>query len=107
MHNDIKRNHIKGLFYRGVNMGDIREEGKLLKAVHNEKIKKTPDRIEYAIKQFEENGVEYRLLNGSTGHFHCWRKRDEYLYQYWAGTGKILGHDDIRGINSLIEALLK
>ncbi|WP_313069871.1 hypothetical protein [Lacrimispora sp.] len=88
-------------------MGDIREDGELLKLVHNEKVKKTPDRIEYAIKQFEENGIEYRLLNESTGHFHCWGKRDRSLYQFWAGTGKIMGHDNIRGISSIIEELLK
>lgn len=91
----------------GESMGDLREEGLLLRAAHREKMKNTPDRVMYAIKQFEENGIEYRLLNESTGHFHCWRKRDSELYQFWAGTGKILGHDNIRGIKLLIEALLK
>lgn len=87
-------------------MGDVREEGKLLRVVHNEKMKKTPDRIQYAKKRFEENGIEYRLLNESIGHFHCWGKRNGDLYQFWAGTGKIMGHDNIRGISSLIEKLI-
>lgn len=73
---------------------------------HLERVAKNADRVQYAIEQFEKNNIEYRLLNAQTGHFHCWRKRDGKLYQYWAGTGKILGYNN-RGIHLLIRELLK
>ena len=73
--------------------------------VHQERVAKTPDRVEYAINQFNEHGIEYRLLNPSTGHFHCWRKSDKKLFQFYAGTGKIQGYKMLRGIHSLISIL--
>lgn len=73
---------------------------------HKERVAKNSDRIEYAIKQFEKNDIEYQLKNEAIGHFHCWRKSDGKLYQFWAGTGKILGYNN-RGIHLLIRELLK
>jgi hypothetical protein len=63
------------------------------------------DRIDYAIKQFESHGIEYSLKNEQTGHFHCRRKSDDKLFQFYAGTGKILGNDSERGIHVLIKIL--
>lgn len=63
------------------------------------------DRIGYAIKQFESHGIEYSLKNEQTGHFHCRRKSDDKLFQFYAGTGKILGNDSERGIHALIKIL--
>lgn len=76
------------------------------KEKHKERVAKNQDRIEYAIKQFEMNNIEYVLKNAQSGHFHCRRKSDDELFQFWAGTGKILGYDDVRGIHSLIKLLL-
>ena len=45
------------------------------KQVHSERVAKNPDRIAYAIQQFEAHGIEYQLKNEQTGHFHCWRTR--------------------------------
>lgn len=73
---------------------------------HKERVAKNPDRIQYAIEQFEKHGIKYRLLNGAVGHFHCWRKSDDRLFQFWAGTGKILGYRN-RGIRLLVRELLK
>lgn len=47
------------------------------KQVHSERVAKNPDRIAYAIQQFEAHGIEYQLKNEQTGHFHCWRKSDD------------------------------
>ncbi len=66
---------------------------------------KNPDRIQFAIKQFETNNIEYQLKNESNGHFHCRRKSDDKLFQFWAGTGKILGCEHARGIHTLIKLL--
>ena len=78
----------------------------VLKKKHQERIAKTPSRIEYAIQQFENNEIKYQLKNESIGHFHCWRKSDGKLFQFWAGTGKILGYNK-RGIHLLVKELLK
>lgn len=82
---------------------DIKPE---LKNKHTARVSKTPNRIEYAILQFEKNEIEYQLKNETTGHFHCWRKSDGRLFQFWAGTGKIMGYNN-RGIHLLIKELLK
>lgn len=77
---------------------------------HKERVAKNGDRITYAIEQFQAHGIEYALKNASTGHFHCRRKRDDRLVQFWAGTGKIYdahSHygDSERGIHALIKYL--
>lgn len=63
------------------------------------------DRIDYAVKQLESHGIEYSLKNEQTGHFHCRRKSDDKLFQFYAGIGKILGNDSERGIHALIKIL--
>lgn len=79
----------------------------LAKQSHDERVAKTPDRIAYAEQQFKAAGVEYYLKNASIGHFHCCRKSDGQLFQFWAGTGKIMGYDKCRGIHALIKLLTK
>lgn len=72
---------------------------------HSKRVSEMPDRIAYAKKQFEKNNIEYVLKNEQTGHFHCRRKSDDKLFQFYAGTGKIVGVDDVRGIHSIIKLL--
>lgn len=72
---------------------------------HRERVAKNSDRIAFAIKQFEKHDIECTLKNEQTGHFHCRRKSDDRLFQFWAGTGKIYGYDRLRGIHSLIKLL--
>lgn len=90
-------------------MGDMREVGETLKAMgkaqHDLRVAKTPDRVQYAIKQLEANGIDYILKNESIGHFHCRRKSDSKLFQFWAGTGKIAGQENRRGIYALVKLL--
>lgn len=73
--------------------------------VHRKRVAKNPDRISYAINQFELNNIEFVLKNDQIGHFHCKRKSDGKLFQFWAGTGKILGYDRLRGIHALLKLL--
>lgn len=63
------------------------------------------DRISFAIRQFEKHDIEYVLKNEHTGHFHCHRKSDDKLFQFYAGTGKIQGESNRRGIHALIHLL--
>lgn len=85
---------------------------------HQERVAKTPDRIEYAIKRFEEEGIAYKLKNKSIGHFHLWDSKGN-LFQFWAGTGKIWFdkkvkdargfksfYKDSRGIENCIKIIL-
>ena len=83
---------------------DVKPE---LKKQYDERIAKTPDHVMYAIKQFEKHNIEYTLKNEATGHFHCRRKKDDELFQFWAGTGKILGYTTVRGIHALIHMLVE
>ena len=69
------------------------------------RIANNPNRIQYAIEQFEKYNIEYVLKNETTGHFHCRRKSDDKLFQFYAGTGKIMGYDKARGIHALIRLL--
>ena len=75
------------------------------KETHKKRVAKTPDRIAYVIEQFEKNGIEYSLKSKENGHFHCKRKSDGKLFQFWASTGKILGYEGARGIRALIRLL--
>lgn len=75
------------------------------KQMHTERVGKNSDRIAYAIQQFEVHGIEYQLKNDQTGHFHCRRKSDDRLFQFYAGTGKIQGFSNTRGIHALIRLL--
>ena len=83
-------------------MGDMKEMFEGYKELHRQRVAKNPDRIAYAIKQLERHGIEYTLKNEATGHFHCHRKTDDKLIQFWAGTGKIMGYTNLRGIHNLI-----
>jgi len=62
------------------------------------------ERLQYATKQLQKHGIEFSLKNEQSGHFHCRRKSDDKLMQFWAGTGKIMGHEE-RGIHNLINLL--
>lgn len=74
---------------------------------HKERVAKTPERIEYAIKRFDEEGITYKLKNKSIGHFHILDK-DGNLFQFWASTGKIYFDKktkDARGFKSFYKEL--
>ena len=72
---------------------------------HERRVANNSDRVQYAVQQFEKHNIEYALKNETTGHFHCRRKSDDQLFQFWAGTGKILGQEYRRGIHALIKLL--
>lgn len=75
----------------------------LAKQNHRERVAKNPERIAYAIEQFESNGIQYALKNPEIGHFHAWDANGQ-LRQFWASTGKILGSNR-RGIHNFIKII--
>jgi len=62
------------------------------------------ERLNFAIEQLQANNIEHSLKNETSGHLHCRRKADDKLIQFWAGTGKIMGHE-VKGIHNLIQLL--
>lgn len=76
------------------------------KEKHKERVSDNSRRISFAIEQFKKNNIQYVLKNEQTGHFHCWRKSDDRLFQFYAGTGKIVGVVNARGIAALVDILL-
>ena len=94
---------------REVNLDDSFDCGYHLyaKEKHKERVAKNSERITYAIKQFELNNIEFTLKNEQSGHFHCRRRSDNKLFQFLAGTGKILGYDHLRGIHAIIKLLVR
>lgn len=75
------------------------------KEKYKKRVAKNPDRIQFAIEQLKANNIEFVLKNDEIGHFHCRRKSDDKLIQFWTGTGKILGFENRRGIHNLIKIL--
>ena len=62
------------------------------------------ERLLFATKQLAKHDIEFSVKNAQTGHLHCRKKSDDKLVQFWAGTGKIMGHEE-RGIHNLIKVL--
>lgn len=77
-----------------------------VKEQHKKRVAKNSNRIQFAIEQFKKHDIEFELKNASTGHFHCRRKSDDKLFQFYAGTGKIMGFETKRGIHALIKILI-
>ncbi len=64
------------------------------------------ERIEYAIKQFKENNIPYKLCNESNGHFNL-LKDNKVVMSFWSWTGKCYipstGFSDNIGIRNCIK----
>ena len=45
------------------------------------------NRIEYAIKQFNDNNIPYKLCNESNGHFNLYKDK-KVVMSIWSWTGK-------------------
>lgn len=76
------------------------------------KTERNKQRSQYAIIQFKKNKIKYVLKNEKTGHFHVYRKNDNQLFQFWSGTGKIVGPipeniKEARGIRNLLKILIE
>lgn len=84
---------------------DHNNQYRISEIIHKERINKNPDRLQYAIQQLEKNNIKYEVKNEETCHIHTWRKSDDQLIQYWAGTGKILDYEQ-RGIDNLIDLII-
>lgn len=73
------------------------------KEMHDKRVAKTPDRIEYTRKEFMKNGIKAELKNAQTGQFNI--RKDNNIIVYYCSTGKVLLNNkpkDARGIKYVI-----
>lgn len=63
------------------------------------------ERIEYAIKQFENNNIPFKLCNETNGHFNL-LKNNKVVMSFWSWTGKCYipsnGFSDNIGIKNCV-----
>lgn len=83
----------------------------ILKQQNQEMREKNYDkRIEYAIAQFEENNIPYKLCNKDNGHFNLLSK-NKVVMSFWSWTGKCYipktGFSDNIGIKNCIRKYKK
>ena len=68
------------------------------------------DRLEYAKKQFEINGIKYKLCNELNGHFNLY-KDNKVVMSFWSYTGKCYisstGYSENIGIKNCIKKYKK
>lgn len=65
-----------------------RDVSPILKQQNAEQREKYYDkRIEYAIKQFQENKIPYKLCNENNGHFNLYKDK-KCVMSFWSWTGK-------------------
>ena len=67
-------------------------------------------RIEYAIKQFKDNNILFKLCNKENGHFNLY-KDNKVVMSFWSWTGKCYipsnGFSDNIGIRNCIKKYKK
>jgi len=73
----------------------------LAKANHDARVAKTPQRLKYAVEQLNRNGITYKVCCETTGQINCYFANGTVL-TFYAGTGKIKGYEQQRGIKSFI-----
>lgn len=86
-------------------MGDMREMLEPYKKLHKQRVAKTPSRIEFAENLLRQNGIEYKICNALTGQInvHIGNK----CLTFYAGTGKIKGYTNARGIKAFVSVCKK
>ena len=62
-------------------------------------------RLQYAIDHLNAHDIEYEVINFKTGQIHAIRKCDNKLIEYFAGSGIVKGHPEIKGVHNLIRYL--
>lgn len=82
----------------------MKEAFNAMKDMHKERVSKTPERLAYAIKQLEGNGIEFYVKDAETGHIQAYKKSNDELVNFWAGAGTINSKKcPMRGIHSLVK----
>ena len=82
-------------------MGDMREYFEPYKELHKQRVAENPKRLEYAVKLLKENGIAFKVCNEQTAQINCFA--NGRILTFYAGTGKIQGYKNLRGIHNLVK----
>lgn len=82
-------------------MGDMREYFEPYKEMHKQRVAQNPQRLECAVKLLKENGITFRVCNEKTAQINCYFESGKIL-TFYAGTGKIRGYKNLRGIHNFV-----
>lgn len=80
-----------------------------MRDAEEEKIRreKQRKRIEYAMKRFDEAKIRYSRPNEDSDRFVVFNDTNTRRYQYYAGSGLILGPYEERGIDNMVNIITK
>lgn len=80
-----------------------------MRDAEEEKIRreKQRKRIEYAMKRFDEERIRYSRPNEDSDRFVVFNDSNTKRYQYYAGSGLILGPYEERGIDNMVNIITK
>lgn len=87
-------------------MGDMREFFEPYKEMHKQRVAQNPQRLEYAVKLLKDNGITFKVCNETTGQINCYFANGNIL-TFYAGTGKIQGYENLRGIKNFVSLCKK
>lgn len=82
-------------------MGDMKEFFEPYKEMHEERVAKNPERLEHAENLLKANGIKYKVCNKETAQINAYTA-DGKLYTFYAGTGKIKGYKNARGVHNFL-----
>lgn len=80
-----------------------------MRDAEEEKIRreKQRKRIEYAMKRFDEERIRYSRPNEDSDRFVVFNDSNTKRYQFYAGSGLILGPYEDRGIENMVTIITK
>lgn len=82
-------------------MGDMGEMFEAYKEIHKKRVAKTPERLEYAENILKAHGIKYRVCNRETAQINAYTTSGK-ICTFYAGTGKIKGYKNARGIHNFL-----
>lgn len=74
--------------------------------MHKARVAKNPQRLQYASDQLRQNGIDFKVCNETTSQINCYFESGK-IHTFYAGTGKIKGYDNLRGIKAFVKLCLK
>lgn len=82
-------------------MGDMRDYFEGYKELHKQRVAQNPKRLEYAVKLLKDNDIKFKVCNEQTAQINCYFANGKCL-TFYAGTGKIQGYKNLRGIHNFL-----
>lgn len=83
-------------------MGDMAEYFEGYKELHKQRVAQNPKRLEFAVKLLTDSGIAFKVCNEETGQINHYSANGN-VFTFYAGTGKIKGFKNLRGIHNFIK----